>query len=88
MIVAIYPDHHGAVTLVHNTATTADGGAIENMMISVGIVQDGVTTRVEYFPEDALDAARARLAELAPDRRTAVPSNRARDAARADTRTR
>ena len=68
--VAIYPDDHGDVSLVHNTATTAGGGEVENMMIIVGIVRDGVIAHVEYFPEDALGAARARLAELAPRPRT------------------
>jgi ketosteroid isomerase-like protein len=81
-IVAIYPDHHGAVLLIHNTGTTPDGGPIENTMIGVSLVHDGVTTRTEYFPEDALDAARARLAELAPAPGTAVPSNRAIEAMR------
>jgi class 3 adenylate cyclase len=66
LIAAIYPDHHGAVVLVHNTATTEDGGQIENWMLSVGVMQNGVSTRVEYFPEDELDAARARLRALAP----------------------
>jgi hypothetical protein len=30
-------------------------------------VHDGVITRLENFPEDALVAAKARLAELAPE---------------------
>ncbi len=84
-IVAVYPDHHGAVSVVHNTARTADGGPIENTMISVSVIENGVSMRVEYFAEDELAAARARLAELAPEPETAVPSNRAHVRVRTNT---
>ena len=67
MTVAFSPASLGSVALIRTDSTTADGGAIEDLFVVLSIVAGDTITHVEYFDEEALADARARLAELAPE---------------------
>ncbi|HVE93454.1 MAG TPA: nuclear transport factor 2 family protein, partial [Acidimicrobiales bacterium] len=58
---------HGAVMQVAGTGTSTSGMAAEWSLVQLALVESGLVTRVEIFPDDQLDAALARLAELDAD---------------------
>ena len=60
-------ESYGLVGVVRFFGTLADGGAFENVMLTLNIVERGCITRSESFEIDDVDAALARLAELRPD---------------------
>ena len=57
-VVAIYPERHGSVALIHGTSTTEDGGEVESVFVAVSLVEDGVITRGEYFADESLAGPR------------------------------
>ncbi len=58
---------HGGVFVGRRAGQLPEGGAFESEYLGVIIVRRGLTTRIEMFELDAVDAALARFAELRPD---------------------
>ena len=60
-------ERYGAVGVGRRSGRLAEGGAFESDFIVMSAVECGLTTRIEMFEVDSLDAALARFGELRPD---------------------
>ncbi|MBI3768724.1 MAG: nuclear transport factor 2 family protein [Deltaproteobacteria bacterium] len=65
----IVVERYGAAHVARRSRRLAEGGAFESDYIVVSTAERGLTTRIEFFEIDAVDAALARFAELSGEER-------------------
>jgi len=61
-------DEHGSVARMHEVSRNDTGGELDAAAVAVTHTAAGQIRRIEFFPEDQLDAALARYAELTAPR--------------------